>query len=283
MTTALTWKTSEPVSALYAAWVGWRRPEIVPALGAALARLREAFAEERVPAAAFWDHAFPALLSGHEDPRRLAEIVLIKSIGQLEAPRRVPRFERALRALRQAARPLVAAPNLAFLQGAWKRHGPALLTQIGTLTEPELLVEEATVVGVPPLQAGGGLAAAFGNQVIIEATEADSDPHLPEVIRLAWLLAQLQLDLPRHSEAIPAARRGAIAELALLPVALEAARRCRLTEAAPADLLSAAAGRWPASSAAPVDTLARWWQVYQTRRPPFRTALEALHHEWGAE
>jgi hypothetical protein len=284
MSTELTWRTSETVNALYAAWSCCTRPqqvdpEVTDALAEPLERLRAALDEERVPAAAFWQHVFPAAALASEEPGRLAELTLIKCIGQLETPRRVPRFSRALRALRLSATPHLASPALDFLETAWQRHGSALLSTIGQLTESELVPETATAIGVTPLLGGGGLAVLSGNVAIVEAVAEDPWPELPEAVRLAWLIAQLQIDLPRYSEHIPGARRGRVAELALLPVAVEAARRCRMTEASFEGLLAQAAQSWPAAS--PLDdatraSLASWWPVYQSRRPEFALALAAL-------
>jgi hypothetical protein len=283
MSTALTWRISETVNALYAAWACWTRPqqvapEVSEALAEPLARLRAALEEERVPASSFWWHVFPAAALASEDPQRLAEITVVKSIGQLEAPLRVPRFARVLRELRQRATPELAAPALDFLQAAWQRHGSALVTTIGQLTEPELVPESASVIGVTPITDGGGLAVLSGNVAVIEAVETDAWPDLPEVVRLAWLVSQLQLDLPGYSEQLPAARRGMAAELAMLPPALEAVRRCRITEASLADLLGRVGGSWPTPPLEPAaqGNLLSWWSVYQSRHPTFALGLSAL-------
>jgi hypothetical protein len=286
MSTTLHWQTSDAVSAFYAAAIGWRQPDrlsaaLAAALGEPLEILRGALADERVPAEPLWQNLFAAVALGHHEPRRLAEVTLTKTMGQVEASPRVGRFERALRALRQAMTPLLDAPNLAGLQTAWRRHGAALLQTIAQLTEPEVLVDEATVVGVPPIQDGGGLAVPSANVALVEATEsaAEHGPAAFEAIRLAWLIAQLQLDLPRYSDHVPAARRAPVGAAAMLPAALEAARRCRMTELPLDELLERQGTRWltAAGFIPPArGEIMRWWSVYQSRRPPLGTALQAL-------
>src|SRR5207244_4282844 len=86
--------------------------------------------------------------------------------------------------------------NLQPLQGRWNVEGTALLARIVNGSEPGILVEEATVVGIYPAQGGGAAASLDYNTARIEAISDEPAEELPELLRLAWLLSMLNLDLP---------------------------------------------------------------------------------------
>ncbi len=103
-------------------------------------------------------------------------------------------------------------------------------------------------------------------------------PELPEPLRLAWLVAQLNLKLPVYSETLPRERLALIAGLALVPVVLAAAEPL---EQAVCDepTIRRAVARWmplaPGAEAWP-DVVVAWWDVYRTMRPRWLAALQAL-------
>jgi hypothetical protein len=119
--------------------------------------------------------------------------------------------------------------------------------------------------------------------VRIEALLANPQPRLPEVLRLAWLLAQLNLDLPRYSERICPSRREHVIALAMLPPALAAAEEVELVQLRP-DLLDLALKFWRLTEAGDVqqavrpvaEALTAWWETYCAARPRFAAALAAL-------
>ncbi len=109
------------------------------------------------------------------------------------------------------------------------------------------------------------------------------DPQLPEVVRLGWLLGQLNLDLPVFSDAIHGKRLPHIAELAMLPVALQAAEEVELW-AMDAGGIRRALQVWHVVTPPdldPVDVLQRWWGTYQETRPRWDIALAALDRMFG--
>ena len=53
------------------------------------------------------------------------------------------------------------------------------------------------------------------------------EPRLPETLRLAWLLGQLNLDRPIYSDRVHGHALGEVAELALMPVRVSCCRRSR--------------------------------------------------------
>jgi hypothetical protein len=152
------------------------------------------------------------------------------------------------------------------------------------LTEADLLVDEASVVLVYPALGGGGTAHPANNSLRFEAVLANPLEQLPETVRLGWLVSQLNLDLPKFSERIPRDRLRAIIALAMLPPALASASEVELARNDAATLslaLKSWCDAWPASFVVGpeidlADTLSRWWETYQTSRPPFAIALAAL-------
>ena len=157
------------------------------------------------------------------------------------------------------------------------------MQQIGWLTEEALLVESCPVLLVHPARGGGGAAHLPYNSVRIEAVLANPHAELPEVLRLAWLIAQLNLDLPAISEAINPARLPHVARFALLPAVLAAAEIVELARLSPESLQQAITA-WGLSVPSGIDAaplVHDWWQTYQADRPPWRVALKALDHLFG--
>lgn len=279
----LRWQTSELAGALYAADLVRRGvpptdAALADALAGPVARLQETLLEERVPPAAFWNHVAP-LAANKISMQELASLTLVKCIGQTESSVRVIRFRELLYAIRDAAAlPSAEEPpplDLEPLRGAWARYGAGLLARIVECTDPDLLVEEATVVGLAPVRGGGGGAAHLAYNLACIEIVPESDNRLPEVIRLAWLLAPLNLDLPIYGEKVRGHRLPLVATLALLPVTLAAATELQLTRAAP-DLLADTLRDWLPDQERHGQALAEWWSTYQRLKPSWSNALKAL-------
>jgi hypothetical protein len=158
-----------------------------------------------------------------------------------------------------------------------------MLNEIGRLTDESLIATNLDVLLVHPALGGGGDAHLAYNSVRIEAVLANPVAELPEAVRLAWLVSQLQLDLPVHSEEIHADRLPHIARYAMLPAALIAAESVELVRFAP-DALAQAVSAWHLAVPPGVDAAAlisEWWQTYQETRPPWNVALAALDQLFG--
>ena len=174
--------------------------------------------------------------------------------------------------------PLRARP----LQEHWLGFGPGLLAHFGRLTQKDLLVTDARVVLLQPILGGAGVAHIEHNQVRIEAVLTNPLVELPEVVRLAWLLSQLQLDLPIHSETIGANLIARLAPLAMLPPILAAAEVMELSKCdeAVAELaiehwhIPVPKGRDVHADIVPI--MMDWWETYLQTRPGWQTALQAL-------
>ncbi|MFI4875006.1 MAG: hypothetical protein ACIALR_06705 [Blastopirellula sp. JB062] len=97
-------------------------------------------------------------------------------------------------------------------------------------------------------------------------------------MRLAWGLAQLNLDLPIYSEMVAPDRLPTVAGLAMLPPILAAGEHVELTRL-DAATLQTACGAWRFPQAPQLDlptTAEKWWNTYQQSRPPWPVALQAL-------
>lgn len=75
----------------------------------------------------------------------------------------------------------------------WDARGPGLMRMLDRQAGP-IGVARATVALTLPVVGGHGVALPAANAVLFEAVLANPLPELPEVLRLAWLLAQLGAD-----------------------------------------------------------------------------------------
>ncbi len=160
------------------------------------------------------------------------------------------------------------------LRQQWDARGPGLMARLRSFLGPEPLVESADVILVQPVMGGGGEAFVPYNRVSFEAVLANPVDELPEVIRLGWLLAQLQLDLPTIQGQLSRQRTLEVGAWAAVPAILAAAHDVELSGPVEIALPKAlAAWRLPAADA---DTLLAWWETYLADCPPWGIGLAAL-------
>ncbi|MFO1063556.1 MAG: hypothetical protein U0892_06790 [Pirellulales bacterium] len=165
------------------------------------------------------------------------------------------------------------------LQSMWEARGPGLLAMIGNLTEPDMIAESASVILVQPVVGGFGAAHLDTNCVHIEALLTDPLPQLPEILRLAWLLAQLQLDRPIYGEQVHGWKLPAVAARALLPITLAAAEELQVSSNT-APNIEAALMQWLKLSsddaAHEQNVIFAWWETQRDANYDWATALAAL-------
>jgi hypothetical protein len=245
--------------------------------------LEKWLAEQGVPAT-FWDH-LPALAAGIPRNDELANVVLTKTIGRDRAAGVATWLAALLRELElpwQQHFPELTE-QLALrgqpLSEQWDARGPGMLRLLSKMVEPELLVEQADVVLVQPVLGGGGRAQTSYNSVRIEAVLANPTEQLPEVTRLAWMLSQLNLDLPRYRDLLQspaAAEAERLGALAMIPPTLAVAVDVELARC-DTETMTLACEQWAAvHDPAVVQSLHIWWDTYLATRPPFAVALRAL-------
>ena len=167
------------------------------------------------------------------------------------------------------------------LREQWEARGPGLLHAVKKLTEENFLVESAEVILALPIVGGHGRAHLRSNRVTLEGVLTHPDPELPETLRLGWLLSQLNLDLPMHSETVPSTRLPTLASLATLPLVLAAAEQVELARCDEITLKRALQS-WHLPTNLPNEVVAKlldWWTAYiegQTRWSVAMAALEQM-------
>ena len=283
----LQWMPSPQVSAVHTAWCVVHFPHSAarlaaewPATAAAIGQLA---AEFNAPPEQYWEQLL-SLASAADGSSELAQRVcarLGKTTGQLPVQLSAAvnqcrrQFESSFPKFSSDI-PLRAGP----IRQLWEAHGVGLLRMLARQTGEGVLVEQATVILVQPVLGGFGYAQHSANRIHWEALLTHVDWQLPETLRIAWLLAQLDLDRPVFSDQIPAHRLRSVAGLAMLPAVLEAGQELELCRNS-SDSLASALRLWhcdtlQSEAAQALDIVSTWWDTYQATRPPWPTALAAL-------
>lgn len=278
------WLVSVPASGLYAAREMLRGRRLVDA---ALAERIASPVEQFRATAEAW-HVDPVAIVDHltvisiepSPPEQLARIAVRRIAGESIAAsmaKDVARWMQQIQSLFLQVHPK-ALEELELrstpLREQWEARGPGLMARLGKLIGSEPLVESASVVLVQPVLGGGGMAYPTYNRVGFEAMLASPWPELPEVVRLGWLLAQLQLDLPAIQGQLSRERTQEVGALAALPAVLSAAHEVELCGPIES-VISQASHTWKLPPA-DEDTLWAWWETYVAQRPSWGSALSAL-------
>ena len=231
---------------------------------------------------ALFEHLTPLAASGPGN-RQLAIAAVSRVKAREVAERMAERLSGLFGSLEAAT--IRARPDLAEeldlrvgpLREQWEARGPGLWRRLAMATDAAMFVERADVILLHPVLGGAGRAFLPYNSIGLEAVLANPFPELPEVVRMAWLLATLHQDLPRYSENIPSRHLALTAKLALLPAALAAGEEVELTRCDEATLAKACECWLPGEIAPELAPAALdWWQTYVDSRPPWPIALGAL-------
>ena len=294
MITEVSWRGNVTASNLHIAQAAVDQsplidPQLAEALRSPASQFAVALEATGTPPARFWRNLVP-LAAQTSNRRQLIETAVTKTMGRgVRFATTVSHLIERLVAIDEAI--AGALPNHAEdlehrqrpLREQWEARGPGLLLQIGNLTDPALLPAHCEALVVYPALGGGGEAHLEYNSVRIEGVLANPVAALPEVVRLAWLIAQLQLDLPKYGEQVNAQRLPHVARFAMLPPVLAAAETVELVRFTP-ELVDAAISAWRLTTPAGVDAAApvyEWWLTYQESRPPWPIALTALDQMLG--
>ena len=284
----LQWQTSFRASSYHAAAMLLRSRELSdPRMGQALAKpalnLKRWLGGSHADAELFFDHLLPLSLDA-QSRRELATTVTNKVVGRQDSAFLADSLSDLLETLENAYREVAptieqeSRPQHESLESQWRLHSRGLMTGVARLTDEDFLVTRAQVIPVHPIVGGAGQPFLFYNAVLVEIVATDANTPLPEVLRLAWLLSTLNLELPRHSENLGRARLRLIGPLAMIPIVLAAAEPLSLARCDRSTLRQAVAswGPWPLETDRIVDELDEWWDVYSEARPPLSAALAAL-------
>jgi len=289
----LRWIPHVATSALHAAEASWRGEQFVdPQLAAAVREPAAALAHQitlyNLPELRMWRN-LAAFVPTFDTRRQAVKIAGLRSQGN-------PLSEIAVAAIAGAVTDLEKAVNDSFpdlaaelelrgrvLREQWEARGPGMLARMQQMLPDDVILQGSDVLLVQPALGGDGKPHLVNNTVRIEAVLANPHPKLPEAVRLAWLLSQLNLDVPKFSEDIHPDRLPHITAFAMLPVVLEAAHYVELVTF-DRELLPLAIEAWRLRVPADVDgpeLVANWWMTYQEARPTLAVALKALDEMFG--
>ncbi len=266
--------------------------ELAAALADPVANLKLLLDSKGVPIALAQRHLVP-LAATIGSNYELADVLIRKlGAGADDPPFRVA-LVRTITELESAA--LRARPTLpdelkhtaAQLQTAWVRGGETLLQGIARLTEDRMIAEQAWVAVCS--EAVGEMWEAYlpYNLVVATHPQGSADEH-ELTARLAWLLAQLQIDLPAYADGLLRTGPATVATLALVPAILAAlsADASPYQEGVPPQLggscdepsIRATLARWRPDFDADrfCGPLFDWWETYATGGGSWPVALAAL-------
>jgi len=262
--------------------LGTEHPLVQAAVGPAQVLDKE-LRGTRLEEGVFWAHLLP-LSAQVENNRQLIEAVVRRMLPPPQRatfnPVRLAGCVADLEAAVARAQPGLVeelTPAAERARAEWDERGPGLLRRIGELTNPGLVPQAATVAPIWPALGGYASAHLAWNLVRIELGETNP-AGLSDVLCLAWLMSQLNLELPMFSETITPDRLPRLAAWAMLPPALQAAEEVGLTPE-PGFSLRAALEAWHVEApdlALVVEKLDVWWQSYLDARPDWDVAIAAL-------
>jgi hypothetical protein len=283
--TELRWVANRSVSCFHAMQaIVEGKPLVIETVAEPLAEPAQraaAFCQElALPVDRFFSQLTPLSL-GFDSPAQLAQLTLKKLVGATVAEQTSARLASIVLEAKSAY--AAAFPDLLDelelrgrpLRELWEARGPGMLAGVARQLEPGVLVSSADVLLVQPVQGGGGASHLSYNSVRIEAMLANPHAELPEVVRLAWLLAPLNLDLPKFSEHLAPLSAGKVLRLAVLPAVLASAQDVELIGDAEATL-PRATEVWQLGDSQLAEQLGVWWKTYRGSRPPLPVALAAL-------
>lgn len=166
------------------------------------------------------------------------------------------------------------------LQEQWLGFGRGLMSHWKRLTARNSLPDACTVIGLQPILGGFGWAYPDRQLVCMEAVLTNHRPQLPEVVRLGWLVAQLEAETWKSMESNPQHLPSSSLPLALIPSILAAAEEIELARC-DQSTVTAAIETWlcdtsPSASHGLADTLLKWWQSVLSEPSDWESRLRSL-------
>jgi len=175
------------------------------------------------------------------------------------------------------------------LQDQWIGYGNGFMAHVARFTSREMLVRQATVIPVQPVQGGGGRAHLDHASVRIEAVLTNPLTELPEIIRLGWLASQLYATPFKHSLNWKPEALSRILPIAMLIPSLATAQILELSRCDEATT-ALAIENWHIPipkhlelHSQLVPSLMEWWEQYLQLKSSWEVALQALAHRLGVQ
>ena len=226
-----------------------------------------------------------ALSADFENPTQLAEIALTRLLGaQMATPEVVSLWSSHIASLAAIYRQERAQhredlrARVRPLSEQWESRGPGMLRQMAKLSDERFIPNSAIVLLVNPFVGGHGHAEPSLNRVTLEALLANPYHDLPEVVRLGWLLCQLNCDLPPYVDVVEGKHLSLITRLGTIPLALQAAESVEWAELSIHSVkLAIQCWHLPFESSDNLaEQLLSWWQTYESGADGWHIALAAL-------
>ncbi|QDS92929.1 hypothetical protein FF011L_16840 [Roseimaritima multifibrata] len=292
--TTIKWTHSAPGSVLYAAGaVALNRPISDPEVDALLigpvTDINSQIGSTDLELTTFWEALIAAGFEDSDDPKRceqalaaagcspLALDTLARAVAGKLTEIRLAYNERFPKLAEQL--PLRGRP----LQTAWDERGRGMLVQIGQQTHADLLPKKVEIRLVQPVSGGGGYVDFQHQAIWVEAMLTNVDPQVPELLRIAWLVARLGIGQGGANRMVEATHLPVVAALGLIPIVLQAGQNLDLVP--PGELpIQRTLDLWQ-QGAAPATTLVLqdWWRQVNSGSTPFPVALKALDRMLASE
>jgi hypothetical protein len=281
----LHWSTTELGSCFYALDCVRQMLPVVDrrltnACKTSIQRLERACADVRLAASVLWQHLPPLSC----DARDVDELAV--ALNEVLRESRLPQFVECdlIEILDVCAAPLPSLyPRLGTELGCrqrpireqWDARGPGLLLQAHRASHGAVLPDHVAVHLVHPALGGGGFAHPIYGSIRFESVLANRLEQLSEVVRLAWLIAQLPTDVGKATDPDSPI---AILPWAVLPLTLYAAAEVQLVQFdQPTLALALAEWDFPAESVAiSAEQLWRWWNEYLSDEIAWEEAVDRL-------
>lgn len=290
----LQWNPNSSVSALHVAEACWKYPgrvtdpEVTQIMGP-LALQIGTWISVTFPshANAFWDTLI-STGSVIDSDRDLASASLNAHPSTQIDPSHAPRLSgwiAEIKAAFAALFPRYASEcplRLRPLHEQWLGYGRGLMGQWKRRSGIATLIDAVQVIGVQPVLGGYGKPYPDRKRIRIEAVLTNASPDLPEVVRLAWLIAQLHGDAPELRAAFPSKIPDYLLPLAMIPSVLAAGEEIDLTRCDPARVALALEHWKPPlpdldrAQGELASDLFQWWQDAMPMEGAWETAVGIL-------
>lgn len=285
--TNLKWTSNAPGSILYAAGVVAQNQSVSDAtidelLIVPVSDINSQLGMADLDLGQFWNSLVASGFDGGDDVQRCEAALLDVQCSPLSADTLARNIAGKLTDIRLAFNerfpklaeqlPLRGRP----LQTSWEERGPGLLVQITQQTHAGLLPKRAAVQLVQPIRGGGGDIDPKRLNVWVEAMLTNADAAVPEVLRVAWLLARLGMAHGSGNRMVDPQHLPSIAAVALVPIVLRAGQELDLVAPGPLPIERALELWQHAPNPSTTAVLSDWWQQWTTAPMPFPVAIKAL-------
>ena len=165
------------------------------------------------------------------------------------------------------------------LRERWETYGPGLLREIGKQVwgdspPDDWWSPQVTALTVQPIRGGDGGCDASQSRFWFEAMLTDVDPHVPEILRIVWLVTRIAIESHvRHSS--DDLRLMMPWSLASVPLVLSSALTLELIHGDSLPI-SQAMELWKFGDGRTAETVSVWWDEQRQQSGPLPAKLREL-------